>query len=195
MLWLKTSREPVEMSVAEARISGPLPRCRSPKVAPLKRISSYSWAASSERPQPVDHSLPQLAGIERARDDLALHVALQEALLVVVEQLVAVQAIGQCGEAAARHAGDDVDLVEQAALVALRPDHLGAPQELEHAVRKGGSARAAAREGEDDQAVLVLDLRLVRLEAIAGLRVGLRDRRVDRTAGAAAEQQQGSGKP
>ena len=57
--WLKTKREPVEMSVADARISGPLPRSRSPNVAPLNRISSYNWAASSERPQPVDDSLPQ----------------------------------------------------------------------------------------------------------------------------------------
>jgi hypothetical protein len=38
--WLKTKRDPVEMSVAEARISGPLPRLRSPNVAPLNRISS-----------------------------------------------------------------------------------------------------------------------------------------------------------
>jgi hypothetical protein len=59
MRWGKTKREPVEMSVADTRISGPVPRSRSAKVAPLKRISSYNWAANSERLQPVDHSFPQ----------------------------------------------------------------------------------------------------------------------------------------
>ena len=109
MRWLKTKREPVEMSVADARIIGPLPRLRSPNVAPLNRISSYSCAASSERPQPSDERSAPVSRTEGAGDDLALHVALQEALLVVVEQLVAVEAVGQRGEAAARHAGDDVD--------------------------------------------------------------------------------------
>lgn len=74
----------------------------------------------------------------------------------------------------------------------MGPDHLGAPQELEHAVRKRGRPRAAAGEREDDEAVLALDLRLMRLEPITGLRVGMRKRRVDRAARAAAEQQQGS---
>ena len=60
---VKTKREPVEMSVAEAMIIGPLARRRSPKVAPLNRISSYSCAATSERPMPVDPSVPQLAGL------------------------------------------------------------------------------------------------------------------------------------
>ena len=58
------------MSVADARINGPLPRLRSPKVAPLNRISSYSWDASSERPQPVDDSLPQLPGL-KARETIS----------------------------------------------------------------------------------------------------------------------------
>ena len=107
--------------------------------------------APGRRPQ-----LSPVSRIESARDDLALHVALQEALLVVGEQLVAVKAIGQRGETAARHAGDDVDFVEQPDLVALRSDDLGASQEFQHAIRKCGSARAAAREGEDDQVVLVL---------------------------------------
>jgi hypothetical protein len=57
--WLKTKREPVEMSVADANIIGPVPRLRSPKVAPLKRISSYNCAASSDRPQPSDERSPQ----------------------------------------------------------------------------------------------------------------------------------------
>jgi hypothetical protein len=38
--WLNTKRAPVEMSVADARIIGPVPRARSPNVAPLNRISS-----------------------------------------------------------------------------------------------------------------------------------------------------------
>src|SRR5664279_1297169 len=63
MRCVKTKREPVEMSVADARIIGPWPRLRSPNVAPLKRISSYSCAASSDRPQAVDPSLDQLAGL------------------------------------------------------------------------------------------------------------------------------------
>ena len=57
--WLKTKREPVEMSVADARIIGPWPRLRSPNVAPLNRISSYSCDASSDRPQPSDDRSPQ----------------------------------------------------------------------------------------------------------------------------------------
>src|SRR5690348_891787 len=62
--WLNTKREPVEISVADTRINGPVPRSRSPKVAPLKRISSYNWAASSERPQAVELSFPQLTGLK-----------------------------------------------------------------------------------------------------------------------------------
>src|SRR5206468_12663231 len=72
---------------------------------------------------------PQLAPVRRtegARDDLALHIALQKALLVVVEQLVAVKAIRQCGEAATRYASDDVDFIEQTNFVALRSDDLRA---------------------------------------------------------------------
>jgi hypothetical protein len=59
MRWLKPKREPVEMSVADASMNGPLPRSRSPKVAPLNRISSYSSAANSERPHPGDPSFAQ----------------------------------------------------------------------------------------------------------------------------------------
>ena len=59
MRCVKTNRDPVEISVADARINGPLPRSRSPKVALLNRISSYNCAANSERPQPVDPNLPQ----------------------------------------------------------------------------------------------------------------------------------------
>src|SRR3954452_20103131 len=61
--WLNTKRDPVEMSVADARISGPVPRLRSPKVAPSNRISSYRSAANSERPQPADASSGQYTGL------------------------------------------------------------------------------------------------------------------------------------
>ena len=61
-----------------------------------------------------------VARTQGARDELALDVALEEALLVIVEQLVAVEAVRQRGEAAARNAGNDVDGVEQAKLGAVR---------------------------------------------------------------------------
>ncbi len=44
-------------------INGPLPRFKSAYVAPLNRMSSYSCAAISERPQLADHSAPQLEGL------------------------------------------------------------------------------------------------------------------------------------
>ena len=104
--WLNGIRPPDAMSVADATMNGPVPRSRSPKVAPLNRISSYSSAASSDRPQSRRREVAPVRRIESARDELALDVALEKALLVVVEQLVAVQAVGQRGEAAARYAGD-----------------------------------------------------------------------------------------
>ena len=131
-----------------------------------------------------------IEGTQRAGDDIALDVALQEALLVLVEQLLTVETVGQRGEAAAGDAGDDVDRVEQAHLPAPGLLDLGAAKEFEDAVRERGGARAAPRERKDDQVGLVLDLRLARLEAVARVRVGLGDRRVDRAVGATAEQQQ-----
>ena len=120
----------------------------------------------------------------------ALHIALQEALLVVGEQLVAIEAIGQRREAAARHPGDDADGIEQADLFAIRPDDLGAPKELQDAIGKGGRARSAAGKGENDQRVRVLEMRLPRRETVADVRVGLRDRRIDRPRRATAESEQ-----
>ena len=190
MRWLKTKREPVEMSVAEARISGPVAAVEIAEGGAVEedfvvQLGRQFGAAPARRRQPSP-----VRRAEGARDDLALHVAFQEALLVLGEQLLAVEAIGQRGEAAAGHAGDDVDLVEQAHPVALRSDDLGSPKELQHAVGKRGGARAAAREGEDDQIALVLEIHLARLETIALARIGLRDRRVDRAGGATAEQEQ-----
>ena len=132
-----------------------------------------------------------VARTEGAGDELALHVALQEPLLVVIEELVAVQAVGQRREAAARNAGDDIDGIEQAKLGAVRRRDLGAPEELQHAIGERRRARPSARKSEDDQILLAVPaLGLARLEAIAGSRVGLRDRRVHRPAGASAEQRQ-----
>src|ERR1041385_4321509 len=62
---LKIRRTPSARSVALTKIRGPS-GLRSAYVAPLNRISSYRSAASSERPQPVDASAPQLKGL-RAR--------------------------------------------------------------------------------------------------------------------------------
>ena len=148
--WLKTNREPVEMSVADARMSGPLPRV---EVAEGRVVEQDLVVQLGRQLRPTPGRRPQLAPVGRtegAGDDLALHVALQEALLVFGEQLVAVEAVGQCREAAARHAGDDVDGVEQAGL-APRCRDLGAPQELQNPIGERGRARAAAGKGEDDE--------------------------------------------
>ena len=51
---MKTTREPLVMSVALTATKGPSLRLKSPKVAPSNRSSSYRSAASSDRPQPVD---------------------------------------------------------------------------------------------------------------------------------------------
>ncbi len=138
------------------------------------------------------HQVSPVARIEGAREKFALDVALEEALLVVVEQLVAVEAVGERGEAAARHAGDDVDGVKQANLGAVRCNDLGAPQELQNAVGERGGSRAAARKGEDDEVFLALEVLLARLKRVTGIRVGMRNRRVDRTGGATAKKEQRS---
>jgi hypothetical protein len=88
-------------------------------------------------------------------------------LFVLAEQLLAVQAVGQRGEAATGDAGDDVDCIEQAHVLALRSNNLGTAKKLENSVGKGGGARATAREGENDQVFLVPGVRLARLEAVA----------------------------
>src|SRR5215470_13633530 len=58
---LKMTRVPSPRSVALTEIRGPS-RFRSLNVAPLNRISSYKFAASSERPQPLEPSEGQLNG-------------------------------------------------------------------------------------------------------------------------------------
>ncbi len=76
-------------------------------------------------------------------------------MFVVGEHLVAVKAIGQCSEAAPRHAGDDIDGVDQANPGPVRCDDLVIPEELQNSVGERGRAGAAAGEGEDDEVFLV----------------------------------------
>jgi len=68
-------------------------------------------------------------------------------------------------------------------------DDLGAPQFLQHAVRKYRGARAAAGERQDEQRVrvVVLALREQAVRVLACLRIDLGDRFVDRATGAAGE--------
>ena len=60
-----------------------------------------------------------------------MNVALQETLLVIVEQLVSIEAIGERRNTAARHAGDHTDVVKQARLITFRTDDFGIPQKLD----------------------------------------------------------------
>src|ERR1022692_3424357 len=147
------------------------------------KLGRQFGTAPTRRPQgcPVSR-------VEQTGDQLSLQVTLQKFLLVVCEQLVAVQAVGEGGEASARHAGDDVDLVEQARSVAPRSNDLGAPQKLKDSVRECGGARPAARKRKDDQVVLVLEMRFTRLIPVPSVRVGLGDRRIDRAGGATSQQ-------
>ncbi len=128
--------------------------------------------------------------VERARDDLALHVALEKALLVLVEQPVAVEAVRQRGEAAAGHARDHRHRIEQAATIALGSDHLGLLEKLEYAVRERGGARAAAGEGENDEVLAILEMGLARLEPIARVDGLGFEGLVDRACGASGEQRE-----
>ena len=128
---------------------------------------------------------------ERAGDDLALHVALQEALLVVGEQLVAVEAVGKRGEAAARYAGDDVDLRRASGpcCPSVRRPRYRAGTRGRRTKRRRRACRRPRRRGRPGSPCPCR--RLARLETVAGPRVGLRDRRIDRAGGGgtAAEQQ------
>jgi len=126
---------------------------------------------------------PQIApvgGAEEAGDDLALHVAFQEALFVFGEQLVTVEPVGQRREATPRYAGDDAYGFDQADLFAAGADDFRAVQILENAVGKGGRAGSAARKGEHDERVRFLEIGLSRGQAIAGARLDLGDGRIDR---------------
>jgi hypothetical protein len=127
-------------------------------------------------------------GTESARDDLALDVALEEPLLVFGEELLAIQAVGESGEAAARHAGDHVDGVEQANPLAAWPHRLGAPEEFEHAVRERSRSRATARKGQDHEGFLVPEMLLPRLKRVALIQADFGEPRIDRARRAAGEE-------
>jgi hypothetical protein len=136
---------------------------------------------------------PQRAPVFRAqepRQQVALDIALQKPPLIFIEQLVAVQSIGERGEAAAGHAGDHVDLVQQPHLLSLARHQLRTPQLLEHAIGEGGGARAASGKGEDDEVLLVVVIELARCKPITAVPVDFGDGRIDRTAGATGQQQQ-----
>ena len=108
---------------------------------------------------------PPVNGIQGPADQLALNIALEKALLVFAEQPVAIQAVGQRGEAATGNPGDDIDRVEQPLSLAVAPDHLGVSQRFEDPVRERGGARSAARERQDDDVLLVARILLPGLES------------------------------
>jgi hypothetical protein len=58
------------------------------------------------------------------------------------------------------YASDHVDLVEQADLAARLGDNFDAAQRFENSVREGSSARPAAREGKDDEVLLIATMPL-----------------------------------
>jgi len=77
---------------------------------------------------------------------LGLEVARQHLDLELLEGLLAAQGVIGGRERAARHRGDHVHLVEEAALHAVHR-HLRAPQLLEDAVAQRSGARSAAGDG------------------------------------------------
>jgi hypothetical protein len=87
---------------------------------------------------------------QQLEEEAPLDVLAQEAVLEVVEDPVAVEPVVGGGEAAARHRGDDVHLVEQPLAPPVH-DHLGVAELLEHPVGERRGAGPAAREGEEQQ--------------------------------------------
>jgi hypothetical protein len=129
--------------------------------------------------------------IESAGDDCALHIALEETLLIVGEQLVTIETVGQRREAAAGYPGNHPDAIQKPGLFAIRPDNLGAPEKLEDAVREGSRPRAASGKRQDDQCLVVLEMGLPGRQTVAAMRVGLRDRRIHRPSRATTENEHG----
>ena len=127
-----------------------------------------------------------IEGIEGARDEGPLHVALEKALLVLGEEPVAVERIGQRGEASSGHAGDDVDLVDHATTLSIHYD-LGPAQLFEHAVRESRGSRATARKREHEQGigVVIRSLGYQQMRSVTGIWIDLVYGFVDRPAGAA----------
>src|SRR4030095_10725693 len=102
----------------------------------LTRGELGAAVAVTRQPRPVRR-------IDDSLDQLTLNVALEKALWILVEEPLAVECIRQCREAAARHAGDQVDLVEQRVMVPVDHDRRP-PQLLEHAVGKSCGTSSAA---------------------------------------------------
>ena len=102
--------------------------------------------------------------------------------------VMGVQRVGERGEAAAGHAGDHVDLVEEPRAPSADLD-LGAPQFLEHAERERRRARAAAGEREDDDGSRIVARPFgPGVVAVAGRTIELRERGVHRARGRAARE-------
>jgi hypothetical protein len=74
-----------------------------------------------------------------------LNVTFEKALLILVEQPLAIERVRQCGETATGHASYQVHLVKQGMLVPLNHDRR-APQLLKYAVRKSCGTSATAGE-------------------------------------------------
>src|SRR5262245_13060326 len=114
---------------------------------------------NSPRPALSGHSRRWLAEasslVEDSPDQLALNVPLEKALLILLEEPLAIERIRQCGETATGHAGDQVDLLEQGMLMPLHHDRR-APQLLEHTVRKSGRPSAAAGKRQEKKCVRVV---------------------------------------
>ena len=90
--------------------------------------------------------------VQEAGNELALHVAFEESLVVFVEELLAVERVCERREAAARDAGHDVDLVQHPRRLPV-DDEGGPAQLLQHAERERRRARSAAGKREDDERV------------------------------------------
>ena len=126
MAWLNVKRVPVEMSVADTSIEW---AGTAVEVAERRAIEQDLVVQLRRELGTTPSSRRQLRPVSRtegASNDVPLNVALQEALLVVGEQFVAVKSVRQRREAAAGHAGNHVDFIEQANLVSLGSDDLRA---------------------------------------------------------------------
>ena len=152
---------------------------RAVEELPVVELGDQVAAAEPRRSQPEP-----VAGREQAPEERALHVALEEALLELLEDVVAAERVVGGGEAAPGDGGDVVDLVEQPAAAAL-PGDFGARQLLEGAVGQCRGARAAAGEGEEQLQAVGIVARGDVAEPVASGRIDASDRCVHRIVGAA----------
>ena len=126
--------------------------------------------------------------VQHDPDQVALYVALEETLFVLLEQPVAVEREGKRREAAAGNAGDEVDVVEQRSRTPGR-GHAGAAQLLQDSVRERRRARAAAGHRHHQAEFGVAALGLPVRHPVAVFVVVARERRI-RWPRRAADQQQ-----